>query len=379
MNARLQKLTLWGLGIGLISGVLISLSLQDNSSSILTKGDFPAFYSAGSIISSGQTKQLYDSQLQQEVQNRFWPGLKQAYHSFAYPPHTALFFVPFSKAPPVAAKLLFTLLNIAAVIFSAFLLRTVIPCLQKKPLQAGIILLLFPPLLHGVLAGQNVGLSLLLYALCIYSLTQYPQKRGQLWTGVCLGLWLFKPHYALLSLGLLLIFKRYWVLPSFLSVAAIVYGINSSLLGFKWPLLWLEAVRTFSQQDFIANQHQMISLSNLVEIATQALQWPSYLTLAIWTLAALATILVIKKHLAKSQNTPAQALPFLLAPFLVVFSPHTLYYDLGLICLSSAKYITQKKHIIALYLISLALVLLKSSLPIQPLALLAIASLLFPS
>jgi len=271
--------------------------------SALYYGDFPAFFSAGSIILQGRGALLYSAAAQNYEQLAFG-----GYLPYAYPPWFGVIFswlVPFGFFPAKAIWVLLMFLS------SALAGRALVGHWDRV-VTLGI--LLFPPLLHANIAGQNAALSLLgisvISKLLVIGRSDY---RASI-IGLSCGLLTYKPHYgaaAFLVSFMALPGHRAPLVLTFSAVVASAWGVSALISGSDWTSAYIEFVSQFAINDFEQNGFQMVSLSSL-------LGQLSGVAALIFSVAV--ALMVPKKFLGRS-----------LGAILVLFSPHTLYYDLALL------------------------------------------------
>ncbi len=365
-------------------GVGFSL-LNTNPNSSLHRGDFPAFYAAGKIILEGRGAELYDFRLQEQYEHEAWPEMS-GYLAFAYPPYVAAFFAQLSRLSPQTAKLLYTAILALFLLASVFLAVKEVPIACGQKWAAVLVIFLFPPIFHGILSGQNVTVSILCHVLII----RLVSGKGGLTVaaGVALGLWFFKPHYALIvgsGMLLLRLAPLSWLL-GLLPVLGIFYGLSNHIAGPDGFEKWLEALRYFSSADAISNAHQMISPVGMADALAQSGLIAAPVVGVLHTLAYVLVLLaILSVVLLRVSSAPGVEsgnhelkldMLWLLAPAAVIISPHSLYYDLGLFVLPVSRLIRPKgeshiNRIILAYLIAFMCVALKDYLPFQPLAVIA--------
>jgi hypothetical protein len=105
LASRRQLLSPWrirwytnGILIGLALAFLFIVFSDSGADSVTGRigGDFPSFYSAGSIVAAGKGENLY-SLNQQLVYQEGLLGKRESAIAFAYPSYTALLYAPLSQ------------------------------------------------------------------------------------------------------------------------------------------------------------------------------------------------------------------------------------------------------------------------------------------
>ncbi|MGA1192121.1 MAG: glycosyltransferase family 87 protein [Bdellovibrionota bacterium] len=370
--------TFCGIVLLVLTLTVIATSVLVPSGSPLFEGDFVPFYAAATLLKNPTTASLlYDIDTLSEVQKQLWPHMEGVY-LVGYPPYTIALFIPLTLFAPTVAKALFVLISVVAVIISALLLVRIFAPTRDIKLQTVVILFCFAPLFHSVFGGQNSALSLLLFTITIYLFIKNT-RGGDLLAGGTLGLWLFKPHFALVLILGFLAAKRFSILPTLTLMTLSYYGLATYYLGVNWPLLWLEGLKEFVPNDFSNNSHQMMSLLGVAKALILRLQINESISTIFSGLALVGSVSLLVLSLRTMYLAPHKTVIYqahalaLLGNIAILTSPHTLYYDSVLLLPSAFLWIrgvAQHKRpltIITLLLFSAPLVALKSSLPFSPL------------
>ena len=322
---RLSRITL-GLGLGLTLGVLLFLLKGEPAGSALFRGDFPAFYAAAELVWTGRGTELYDFDLQRELENRHWPDFGGSYYIFAYPPFFALLLSPLAALTPLAAKVVSSLILFAALLGALRLLRRISPFVREHFTLVLVLLITFAPLQMALFGVQNTSLSILLFSLVFWASRQgYPGL-----VGFSAALLLYKPQFgALLFLFLLGRGQKNELLGWGLGALGL-YLLGALVQGPAWPIIWLRAATAFGDLNFTINAGNMISLAGLMYWIGEAWQGEGARLLP-WAYGIAACLLPLA--VVYVRRDPRQ---FVLAPHLVLWlSPQTLFYDvaISLVCL----------------------------------------------
>jgi len=194
--------------------------------------DFTIYYTAGTMLRTGMSHQLYNAVAQRQVQQQFAPNVITRFGPlpFNHPPLEAVLFAPLTYFPYTAAYTLWFLLNLAMLAAVPVLLRPHIPLLRRLPVFLWFLMLLaFFPVLVALIQGQDAILLLLIYVLAFVAYRRNCLARAGAWLACAL----FKFHLVLPFAALLLVQqetpargKR--ILLGFLPVAALL-GILSLL------------------------------------------------------------------------------------------------------------------------------------------------------
>lgn len=318
--------------LAVLSAILLAVAYvginDSNRSSVVLRGDFPAFFAGGVIAGSDFSDKLYDFNLQREIENEAWPSLGGQALVNAYPPYVSALAVSLAWFAPSTAKLLHALLSLVALVLTAVWVASLADSEQPKPLVVLALLICFAPILHGALGGQNTAFSLA--CLCAaFTLLKRGDRRSDMLAGLWLGLWLFKPNLALIVIAGLVLSGRLFVLPGVFLVAGIYEALAASVLGFWWLRPWLEAAGRFQAADMLYNSHQMVSLGGAASAlgANQFLFSSANQGFLAGTLISVLLFFLLVYRLRRSQNFDTF---WALTSAAVLLSPHTVYYDVGL-------------------------------------------------
>ena len=318
--------------LGSLSGPLTSVKL----------GDFPAFFSLAAIAAGSEPHRLYDFALQREIQNQIWPQLQGALLPGIYPPYVALLARPLVWLGPLWGHVVWGALQLLFLILTARAITRINSRLAEYSVEILAGLLLCAPVLLGVFGGQLIAASMFIYALCfIYQGRR--DLRGEIIFGSLIGLWFFKPHYALIMLMLPVIQWRLRVVATTALVATILYLLGSLVLGLDWIATWCDALTRFTPMNIIPNARQMTGLLGAVtgmpDQANSALAWAA---LALTTALLLRLAFAARQSLSKPIGLP-KFLP-LFGVTVVLATPQANFYDLGLALVAICSVLSLKTH-----------------------------------
>ncbi|HUP71927.1 MAG TPA: glycosyltransferase family 87 protein [Acidimicrobiales bacterium] len=293
-------------------------------------GDYPAFFAAGRLITSDERSSMYDPARQAEAQQGLFPGdADDGLLYFAYPPHTALAYLPLSHLPYRVSYALHTLLMLGATVAALYLVRPMLPLVDRHFELAVIGAVSFYPMYRAITGGQNTALTLLLLA----GSWRAVEGRRDVLGGVLLGLLLFKPQFALPIIGLHLLARRWRLGVSAALTAVACWGIGAALLGFDWLGEWFESVRIFSDLDAHVNRRNAVSF---LGVADTVFGVGDNFGRALGGTLALATVVALIA-LWRSHGRRSLCAPMIVAlPAIVLISPHAMFYDAGLLVLALA-------------------------------------------
>jgi hypothetical protein len=221
-------LTLWVCAV--IVSSLFFLYKQSFDRFILMT-DFPAFYTAGKLVTEGVGANFYNYLTQQDIQKRFFPAslsFNNSYYPFRNPPFYALIFVPFSFFQPSISYLLLIIGNFSLLMY--FSLETAKFLTIRNPTLKMTILLLtlsFYPTNEAIVYTQP---SILLALIFLKSYVLVKENRGFL-TGLLLSLLLIKLQYFFIPLLSLLFARKSREVYGMLVGSTILLLISTILVG----------------------------------------------------------------------------------------------------------------------------------------------------
>jgi alpha-1,2-mannosyltransferase len=309
---RLYSLgALCGVALGFVALIATSNGLETAFGGRLG-GDFPAFYGAGLTVRKGLAQSLYEPSVQQQMQDAFLPKNPGGWIHFAYPPFVAIAYVPLTYLSFKAAYVVHTCFMVGCCALALWMLRAVLP---RVPDHFGTIfgvVVTFYPLYRAVAGGQNSAVSLLCAAGAIAAL----ETKREFTAGVWLGLWLFKPQFAIL-VALAVCLRSWRALAGFSLVAAIYALASAAMFGLAWPQWWLTSASAFMTADSAVDRGNGISL---IEVGTELGARSMGVGLAvIVAVAALGAAFRYRMKPAAAIGLSSAAAPLI--------SPHALYYD----------------------------------------------------
>lgn len=345
---RSSSLVLHTLAITIVIASVYSFIIDRECKGMLCRGDFPAFYSAATLAANNQN--IYNKDLQKELQNNFWPSLEGQYLFFSYPPYVASLIRPIATLNPLQAKLLSLLFSLSAYLIALFII-------SKNSEQSFLQILSFSicisPNLVGLLSGQNFAFSFLILTIIILAL----KRQQYLIAGIANGLWIFKPHFALIAfVGI--VFCRYWKTAiTAASIFLLFYLQSAFMYNWDWPKPWFESIKFFYKEDLNHNGFQMISILSVFELHN------------LNSLGFLILFAILVLFLLQCFKFKFEAFKKLAPAIILICSPHTMPYELGLLLIplffSKTKLITTN-ILVGIFLIS-SLYILRSYFSFSPL------------
>jgi hypothetical protein len=277
----------WKRWLGLVQNMLLLLTVAGivyyfvHGFEEREKGtDFPDFYAAARMVREGYGRQLYDFQAQEKFQIRY-VGRTGDY--YIHPPFETLVFLPICLWSLPTAYLLWCLLNLAVLAYTAIVFqRHVFKRLEWRVLLP--LFFLFPPVLLSFLQGQDSLLLLLMMTLAVVEL-----RRDRNFTAGCLlGCGLFKFHIVLMLVVLLASLRRKGFVRGFALVFVILLLISVGISGWASLTAYPHFLMRLSSLPLagihpaaMANIRGLVSISGIVKnTAGLALIW----IVSIWLL-----------------------------------------------------------------------------------------------
>ena len=292
-------------------------------------GDYPAFYGAGTLVRTGQAAHLYEPGRQARAERSLFGDERGGgYLDFAYPPAFAALYAPLSALDYRTSYVMDTALMVAALVAALWLIRPMVRVVDEHFVVVVAASITFAPAFRAVTAGQNTALSLLVVAACWRALSD----DRDLAAGVCLGLLLVKPQLALVFIALQVISRRWKVLAGVGLGAAALWLASAALAGPTWLGAWWSHAQHFASVDARVNASNAVSWVG----SAQAVLGRSSLSTALgWGLGALTAALVAWIWHSHPQRVPVGPAVGVAAAGALLISPHTMFYDAGLLVLTA--------------------------------------------
>ncbi|MGZ8436054.1 MAG: glycosyltransferase family 87 protein [Candidatus Binatia bacterium] len=189
-------------------------------------GDFVAYYTAGKIIESENSRALADLKLQEELQQRLNFSGQTEFLPFYHAPYQAILFWPFSFLSYPNAHLAWSALSLILLIL---VYARLAPFVDKKQTWLyGLILLATYPTWLSFVKGQDTMISALILV-CVFG---YLKLGHNILTGFTLALGLYKPQLVLPIAGILALGNHRHATASFVVTGLVLVAI--SLLMITW-------------------------------------------------------------------------------------------------------------------------------------------------
>jgi len=213
--------------IGYLFVVQVALCVMSIRPALEGHADFRTFYCDGYLVRSGRATQLYDYEVQKQVQNALVSPSDVALPS-DHPAYEALLFVPFSVPSYRVGYFLFIIFDAALLVISAWLMRPYLTGLTAVwPLLPFALFLLFFPAGIALMQGQNSIVLLALYSGAFVAIVE----GNDFLAGCLLGLALMKFQIALPVAVLYLIWRRWRMIAGFALSGFVVLITSIWLVG----------------------------------------------------------------------------------------------------------------------------------------------------
>lgn len=254
MRLRADHLTasliiLLGLGLSLLNWPFITQLFVAADGSLFYSQDVPIFYRAAQHALNGDIQSLYLADigaLDEALTTRNEEALN-ALAPFPYPPVTFLVIAPLAWLSLGAAKMLWVILGIAAMI-TPFLIPPInrhFPWLRQFPLPLQCLIVLSCGMQLLLLATRTGQLGIMLGPVLLLALALRRNRPAV--AGVMLGLLIIKPQLAL-ALPLLFLLERNWRLLLIASITALMLiAASIALYGIEPWHLYPQPADRFSQ------------------------------------------------------------------------------------------------------------------------------------
>jgi len=339
---RLRLLSIIFLAIWSITyfGYHISTKNLVNNQGVVIGGDFITFYLAGKIIQEGKGTKIYDPEYQKRVQNQILaPEEMKGLLYYINPASVAVTYSVFSFLPYRIAFHTHTLIMISFFILGMFALKSQLKGISSDWWLAGLLGMVWMPMMHTIIGGQNAALTFFL--LCWGYVAIVKNQQGK--AGLALGLLLFKPQYGVPLLGLLLLKKKWQTFEVALLIGLGHYLLGAMFCGWDWPVKMLGSVSgLYWAQERIAGGATHISIMEVFDFSiiqplekirgdASLIKLIQYFGYGI--IGSLILFLIFIWRKANPQHGDFRLFCALAISGSLLISLHTQYYDLSLLVL----------------------------------------------
>lgn len=368
------------LALGFFVALLVTSVFLYGNRLFLLSTDFRAFYTAGRMLSNGAANDFYNLDTQYFYQHGFAKEVSQeALMPFLNPPFAALPFALLSFLPLGKSYLVWLFLNLVLLVF---FLKSILKLIRSLPqfLQALtiVLILLFLPLLNGLMLGQFSLLLAFSVSQAYFALKSDKNFSAGLW----LSLLLIRPHLVIVPALALLAGRRFRAFLGLILGSSILFLISLLLVGldglfgyinlltaaFSWgdahtvhPQLeptWRGFLQTLTNSDYVGDIQVWWIVGVVFAVGILVWVWSRYQGFS--TSVSLRGAAATKQSLAEIA-TPRQVgtrndkrsaghdfdLSFALMIIVMIFvSPHTNYHDLTLFIVPGVlivNYLSQRK------------------------------------
>jgi len=309
--------------VAVLAGVVVLTVLAGTGTSSDGKhlgGDYPAFYAAGTIAADGDWDRLYEAEAQQQAQLGLVDD-EGGFLYFAYPPPVAATYGLLSRLDYRWSYLLHTILMGMALWGAVRLARPVVPVAARNPTRVFAVALVSYPLFRAVTGGQNTALTLLL----LVGAARFDAEDRSIVSGLCVGLMLYTPQFAVGLIVLMLVRKRWTVAATALGVGAGMWVWSAALLRSNWFSVWWSKAVDVSRIDANVNSSNLISFAGSLEhVAGSAGEVLG------WGLLGLLVAAVVALWWKRRDLDPTMFFG-LAAGVAVLVLPRPLFYEAGLV------------------------------------------------
>jgi hypothetical protein len=197
--------------------------------------DFRIFYTAGYMVRTGHSTEIYDRAATQKFQD-ILVSPADGNLPFNHLAYESLIDLPFSYFSYRNAYCAFFITNLAFLVGTIYMLWPYLSPLRAVWTYLPIaVVICFLPVAMALIEGQDSLLLLMLLVASNFALN----RQKELSAGMLLGITLFKFQYALPIALLFFIWKRWRFLAGFALSCAVVTGLSFWLLGYSGVLSYL--------------------------------------------------------------------------------------------------------------------------------------------
>ncbi len=241
---RLVSVALLVLGVAML---VVSFATSDRGRTYFGPplgNDFAGFLVAAQILDRGEHARLYDRDLHDELYHELLPNLEPGDSiPYVHPPFVAGLLRPLTWIPYEPAVAIWLMISVSLYGVGVWLLLLTLPDLRRE--QGGLVLLIslsFEPfLMECWLGGQLSAVGFFSYALAWFALN----RNKPIASGMALGLSFYKPTLLLLTLPLLVIGRRWWMLLGMTVTGFLLAGLSLAFVGWETSVGYLDVLLSF--------------------------------------------------------------------------------------------------------------------------------------
>ena len=206
--------------------------------------DFAGFFVAAQILDRGEPARLYDRALHDEMYHELLPNLEPGDSiPYVHPPFVAGLLRPLTRIPFEPAVAIWLTISASLYGIGIWLLLLTMPELCRE--HSGIVLLIalsFEPfLMECWLGGQLSAVGFFSYALAWFALS----RNRPIASGMALGLSFYKPTLLLLTLPMLVLGRRWWMLLGMTITGVLLAGLSLAFVGWETSVGYLDVLLSF--------------------------------------------------------------------------------------------------------------------------------------
>ena len=319
MKLRFKRLLILYLACMAAMHIFVLFSFKDFT--IKAYNDFAAFYTAGMIVKEGQSKRLYDLDLQRQMQAQFATRakIKNTLLPYIHPPFEAQLFSLLAYLKYRQAYLLWTGMQLVFLGLAIFLLmpdgtRTITNAILLGFLGVG----LFPTAM-ALLQGQDSVLLLLIFSSSLFSW----RRMHDFLSGSVLAVGLIKFHLVIPIVLIFLLRRRYKFVLGFALVAILLLLLSAEMVG--WSEL-MHYPRYLWTLDHTSNEGitALGNMPNIRGVLASIVRTSSLAEVIPWLSLAVGIIFTARSwHGDEESNTVRSSAGFSLA---IIVSMITSYY-----------------------------------------------------
>ncbi len=255
----------------------------------------------------------------------------------------AVAYAPLAALPYRISYLVHSLLMLAALGTAVWLLRPLVPAVDRYPWIATAIALTFYPMLRAVTGGQNTALTVMLIALAL----RLDHDGRPVLAGVAVALLLYKPQFGI-PLGALLFVRPRWpIINGWLAGAAVFVAGGMVAAGTGWIATWWREATAFAEINEGINGFLFVSVPGMI---ANWLGSQSGVGRVLWVTALVVTALLALRVWLQFDDAPRRWALTALAVVLVL--PQALYYEAGVALLGLATLGVTGSVLAAIWLLS---------------------------
>ncbi len=316
-----------------VANYLLGLDAPLTADGQIAIGDYPAFHTGATLVADGNGESLYDLDVQLRTQKQLIGDDAVSWQGYINPPLLAVLLSPLGSLDVLASMRVFGLVVAVAVALTFALWKQIAPAIADRRFGFATVvvsMIAWSPFARLLPGGQTAPLALLAMTIAYDG----ERRNDPIRTGIAVGLLSYKPQLAVVISVALVLRQRWKALAIALGVGMAHAAIGGIVVGWDWPVRYLEALDRYGPAEAASNAQNQISAWGALDFAVGGIAdgWLATALAVGVAVAVTADLWRRRPSVDRADVDTSTSLWWASALTAAVFvSPHTLYYDVVLL------------------------------------------------